>query len=535
MAGLQANTLVLYELHTGTFTEAGTFDGIRDRLAYLKHEVGITAIELMPVAQCPGRRNWGYDGAYPFAPQANYGGPEGLKRLVNACHEAGLAVILDVVYNHFGPEGTYVHEFGPYFTDRYRTPWGAALNYDGPDSDEVRHFIISNALYWVTEYHIDGLRLDAVHGIYDFSARHILDEIRSAVHRQAERLRRQILVIAESDLNDARLLAPPESGGYGLDAQWNDDFHHGLHVALTGERNGYYQDFEGLPDMASAYRHGFVYRGQRSPLRRRRHGNDPGQLPPSKFVLFAQNHDQIGNRAVGDRLSTLVCREALDVAAAAVLLSPQIPLLFMGEEYGERAPFLYFVDHGDPGLREAVRIGRRREFAPLGWPPDHIPDPSDPTVFTRSRLDWSRERTAEERSRLEWTRRLIRLRTQLCLAMTSGPVHCRPSGHPDVLLLEWTTDLVEPCTSLLLILGLNAAPASIDPTGPIGGWTLETDSIPTHSGPHGHEPMLPQRLVMSAPHTTLHLPAFVVGLYQNQSPITTSHTAPQRPNPSPHV
>jgi maltooligosyltrehalose trehalohydrolase len=361
-SGIPFSHYVLYELHVGTFTAQGTFDAIVPHLDELK-DLGITSIEIMPVAQFPGDRNWGYDGVYPGAVQNSYGGPEGLKRLIDACHQRGLAVTLDVVYNHLGPEGNYLCDFGPYFTDRYHTPWGAAINFDGPDSDAVRRFFIENALSWVTEFRLDALRLDAVHGIFDFSALHFLQELAAAVHEQAERLNRRIYVIAESDLNDVRLVSSPELGGYGLDAQWNDDFHHALHTLLTGERTGYYEDFGRIQDLAKAFAEGFVYSGAYSPARRRRHGNTSKDLAADRFVVCAQNHDQVGNRLKGDRLSALVSFEGLKLAAAVVLLSPFIPLLFMGEEYGETAPFPYFVSHSDPDLIEVVRRGRRAEFA----------------------------------------------------------------------------------------------------------------------------------------------------------------------------
>jgi maltooligosyltrehalose trehalohydrolase len=407
--GVPLKDLIIYELHVGTFTREGTFDSIIPHLSYLKGTVGITAIELMPVAQFPGGRNWGYDGVFPYAVQSSYGGPDGLKRLVDACHATGLAVILDAVYNHLGPEGNYLGEFGPYFTDRYKTPWGSAINYDGPDSDAIRHYVVSNALYWVTEYHIDALRLDAIHGIYDFSATHILKELSLAVHAQAARLNRQILVIAESDLNDARVIDLPSRGGYGLDGQWSDDFHHALRVVLTGESRGYYEDFHGLQDLGTAVRDGFVYSGQYSGHRRRRHGNSSQQLSPGQLVVFSQNHDQIGNRAVGDRLSTQLPFDALKVARTLVLLSPNIPLLFMGEEYGETAPFQYFIEHGNSDLVEAVRRGRRREFAHFGWKAEDIPDPQDPATFDRSRLN--REQLDDRQAGLlRWTSALIHLR-----------------------------------------------------------------------------------------------------------------------------
>jgi len=409
--GMPLSNYVLYELHVGTYTVQGTFEAIIPHLDELKG-LGITSLEIMPVAQFPGDRNWGYDGAYPFAVQNSHGGPDGLKRLVNACHQRGLAVTLDVVCNHLGPEGNYLQDFGPYFTDRYRTPWGSAINFDGPDSDEVRRFFIENALYWVTEFRVDALRLDAVHGIFDFSALHFLQELTCAVHERAERLNRRVYVIAESDLNDARLARSRELGGYGLDAQWNDDFHHALHTLLTGERTGYYEDFGRIQDLAKAFVEGFVYSGGYSPARRRRHGSTSKAISARKLVVFAQNHDQVGNRSKGDRLSTLVSFEGLKLAAAVVLLSPFIPLLFMGEEYGETAPFPYFVSHSDPDLREAVRRGRRQEFASLQGA-DEPPDPQEEATRQSANLDHSLRHQGSHRILYEWYKELIKLRSEI--------------------------------------------------------------------------------------------------------------------------
>jgi maltooligosyltrehalose trehalohydrolase len=366
----------------------------------------------MPVAQFPGERNWGYDGVYPYAPQNSYGGPGGLKKLINACHQKGLAVILDVVYNHLGPEGNYLDDYGPYFTERYKTPWGCAVNFDGPESDEVRRFIIDNALYWVTEYHIDGLRIDAVHGIFDFSSRHILAEIRDEVHHQAKNLDRLVVVIAESDLNDVRIIDPPGKGGYGLDAQWNDDFHHCLHTLLTKERDGYYQDFGDIHQMVKALREGFVYTGQYSSFRKRRHGNSSRHLPPAKFVVFSQNHDQVGNRMKGERLSTLVPFEALKLAAGMVLLSANIPLLLMGEEYGEQAPFQYFVSHTDPPLVDAVRNGRKKEFGAFVQQGE-MPDPSSEETFLLSKIHLDLHRHGKHQTLFEFYRTIVKCRKEI--------------------------------------------------------------------------------------------------------------------------
>ncbi|MGI8497173.1 MAG: malto-oligosyltrehalose trehalohydrolase [Gemmatimonadaceae bacterium] len=377
--------LILYELHIGTFSDEGTFDGAIGHLESLS-DLGVTAIEIMPVAEFPGARNWGYDGVSLYAPHSAYGGPDGLRRLVDAAHDAELAVILDVVYNHVGPEGNYLADFGPYFSKSYRTPWGDPVNYDSTDSDEVRRFVVDNALHWVTEFHLDGLRLDAVHAIYDFGAHHILQEIGEAVHAQGERLGRSIVVIAESDLNDPRLLRPPAHGGFGLDAQWSDDFHHSVHSLLTGERQGYYSDFAGVDGVAKLLEERFVYDGIHSSHRRRRHGAPARDVPADHFVVALQNHDQVGNRAAGDRLSTLLSPAQLRLAAALLLLSPYVPLLFMGEDYAETNPFLYFVSHGDAGLVEAVRRGRREEFASFGWAQD-VPDPQDEDTFLRCKLN----------------------------------------------------------------------------------------------------------------------------------------------------
>ena len=383
-SGLPLEEYIVYELHVGTFTPEGTFNAVIPHLDELR-DLGITAVEIMPVAQFPGNRNWGYDGVYSFAVQDSYGGPEGLKHLVNTCHLKGLAIILDVVYNHLGPEGNYIGDFGPYFTNRYNTPWGAALNFDGPYSDHVRRFFIENAIYWLDEFHIDALRLDALHSILDISAYPFIEELTASFHEKVKQLKRKAYLIGESAANDARLIKPPELGGYGLDAQWNDDFHHSLHVLLTGEQNGYYQDFGQFQHLVKAFQEGFVYSGHYSHYRQCRHGVSSRDIPSQRFVVFAQNHDQVGNRAQSERLSQLVSFEALKLAAGIVLLSPFVPLIFMGEEYGETAPFPYFVSHSELELIEAVRKGRREEFATFKWQGE-LPDPQDEATFMQAKL-----------------------------------------------------------------------------------------------------------------------------------------------------
>jgi len=408
--GVPARELILYELHVGTFTPEGTFDAIRGRLESLR-ALGITAIELMPVAQFPGERNWGYDGVGLFAAQASYGGPVALTRLVRACHRAGIAVILDVVYNHLGPEGNYLHAFGPYFTDAHSTPWGDAINFDGSGCEPVRRFFIENALYWVRECHVDGLRLDALHAIRDRSPRPFLEALVDAVGREERRTGRKIHLIGETVTNDGRLIDPRELEGVGLDALWNDDFHHALHVLLTGERDAYYGDYGRVEHLARAMGKGLVYTGEYSPFYGRDRGRPSRESRPSRFVVFAQNHDQVGNRLRGERLSRLVSFEALKLAAGAVLLSPGLPLLFMGEEYGETAPFLYFTSHSDPALRESMKEARQREFAAFRWetPP---PDPQDEATFLRSRPDASLRETGVHAVLLSFHCELIRLRKE---------------------------------------------------------------------------------------------------------------------------
>jgi maltooligosyltrehalose trehalohydrolase len=402
---------ILYEIHVGTFTPDGTFDAIISRLDSLK-DLGVTAIELMPVAQFPGNRNWGYDGAFPFAVQNSYGGPDGLKRLVRACHRHELAVVLDVVYNHLGPEGNYFADFAPYFTERHKTPWGAAVNFDGPDSDEVRRYFIENALYWIREFHMDALRLDAVHAIFDFSARTFLEDLADAVHQGVEHPNNRGYLIAESDQNDVRLVYPRIRGGYELDALWNDDFHHALHTLLTPERCGYYQDFGRLGQLIKAWREGFAYSGEYSPFRRRRHGTSSRDVPGRRLVVFAQNHDQVGNRMLGERLSVLVPFDVLKLAAGVVLLSPFIPLLFMGEEYGETAPFTYFISHSDPDLIQAVRRGRKEEFAAFAWQ-GNVPDPQSDSTYLQCRINYGLRSAGQHRVLCDYYRELIRLRKHL--------------------------------------------------------------------------------------------------------------------------
>lgn len=510
--GLRLEDFIIYELHVGTFTAEGTFDAIIPTLSYLKETIGITAIELMPVAQFPGHRNWGYDGVHPFAPQSSYGGPDGLKRLVNACHAAKLAVILDVVYNHLGPEGNYLGEFGPYFTDRYRTPWGAAINYDGSESDEVRRYVVNNALYWVTEYHIDALRLDAIHGIFDYGATHILKDIASAVHAQATALDRRIEIIAESDLNDTRVIDATARGGYGLDGQWNDDFHHALRVTLTGKGKGYYQDFHGLKDLATAVRDGFVYSGQHSAYRRRRHGNSSTHCAPSQFVVFAQNHDQIGNRATGDRLSTQLPFAALKVVQALVLLSPNIPLLFMGDEYGETAPFQYFIEHGDHDLIKAVRQGRQQEFSHFGWKPEEIPDPQAEATFERCKLH--REKMDDRQAALlRWTSALIQLRKTVPILGAGDGSTAHHSVWEDekekVLVMHRWSSLGD---QALLIFGFKKTSVTCSLASPAGVWQRRLDAGAVEFG-GSEKGMLPSRLVVQPQGNSLTLPAYTAAVY----------------------
>jgi maltooligosyltrehalose trehalohydrolase len=389
--GLPLEDMILYELHTGTFTPAGTFEGVISKLDHLV-KTGINTIEIMPVAQFPGTRNWGYDGVYPFAVQHSYGGVAGLKRLVNEAHTRGLAVILDVVYNHQGPEGNYFPEYGPFFTDKVKTFWGDAINYDGAYADGVRQFYFQNALQWLDEFHLDGLRLDAVHAIWDFSARHFFEELREKVTALEERTGRKKVLIAELDLNNPRYINPPSVGGYGLDGQWIDEFHHALHALVTGEMNGYYEDFGETAHLAKSLKDSYVYTGQYSVHRKKSFGVTPERNPYGQFVVFAQNHDQIGNRLLGDRLAEKLSLEALKLTAATVLLSPHVPMLFMGEEYGETRPFQYFISHTDAELVENVRKGRRQEFKYFNWEGE-IPDPQSEEVFRQCVLSWEENAT----------------------------------------------------------------------------------------------------------------------------------------------
>ncbi|MHC1711317.1 MAG: malto-oligosyltrehalose trehalohydrolase [Solidesulfovibrio sp.] len=401
--------LILYEIHIGTFTPEGTFQAAEERLAELA-DLGVTAVQVMPVGQFPGNRNWGYDGVYPFSVHHAYGGPEGLKRFVDACHAQGLAVILDVVYNHLGPEGNYIRDFGPYFTDRYKTPWGEAVNFDGPQSDHVRHYFFQNILHWLTRYHVDGFRLDATHAIHDERPRPFLRELADLTRAYGAAHGKRPLLLAENDRNDPRLAMPPRSGGMGLSGIYNEDFHHSVHAWLTGERQDYYLDYGRMAHLAGTLRRGFAYTGQYSPYQQRSQGEDPKRLPGEALVAFLQNHDQTGNRAHGERLATLVGFEALKAAAGLLLLAPFTPMLFMGEEYGEERPFLYFISHGDPELIQAVRAGRLAEFAGSHQNAPPPPDPQDEMTFTRSKLDWKKRTTGNHGRLVAWHRELIRQR-----------------------------------------------------------------------------------------------------------------------------
>ncbi len=388
--GLDKEQLVIYEIHTGTFSPEGTFSGIASKLDYLRN-LGVTAIELMPVSQFPGSRGWGYDGVYPFAVQNSYGGPTALKSLVDAAHRAHLGVILDVVYNHVGPEANYMQSLGPYFSKKYRSPWGLSFNFDDSGCDEVRRMVLENLQFWIRDFHIDGFRLDAVQAIVDNSPRHILEDIADTVHREGK------LVIAESDLNDPRIVNSKELCGYGIDSQWLDDFHHSIHSLLTGERAGYYSDFGSLAHLVKSYQKAFVYDGQYSTFRKKTHGS-PVDPQGCRFIVYIQNHDQVGNRGSGDRLSTILDTQGYMLAGAASILSGYIPMLFMGEEYGERNPFYYFSDFSDPQLIEGVREGRRRENS-------QVNDPQSESTFLASKLSW-----VQDQSVMSFYRELLKAR-----------------------------------------------------------------------------------------------------------------------------
>jgi maltooligosyltrehalose trehalohydrolase len=438
--GLPLEQYVVYELHVGTFTPEGTFEAIIPQLGYLK-ELGVTAVELLPVAQFPGNRNWGYDGTYPYAPQNSYGGPHGLKSLVDACHAAGLAVILDVVYNHLGPEGNYTQSFGPYFTDRYRNIWGDALNFDGPDSDGVRRFFIENALYWMTEFHVDAFRFDAIDTVVDIEAQHFIADLTLAIHSLAERQKRRVYAIGELG-NRTRYIRPREQGGYGLDAQWADELHHAVHALLTGDRAHYYAAYGELDHVERALRDAYVYTGQYSPTRKRRYGDSTAGLPGWKFVVCTQNHDQVGNRMFGERLSHLLDWEPLKLAAGIVLLSPYIPLLWMGEEYAESAPFQYFISHGDSDLVRAVQEGRKEEFAGFFETQGEPPDPAAEETFQRSKVNLALHNEGCHRVMWRFYQTLLRLRRELpaLAALDRERLEVARLSPTALMLRRWTED-----------------------------------------------------------------------------------------------
>jgi maltooligosyltrehalose trehalohydrolase len=433
--GTQLEGAVLYELHAGTFSPAGTFDAIIEHLPHLTR-LGIDAIELMPIAEFSGDRGWGYDGADLFAPHHVYGGPAGLKRLVDACHSARIGVVIDVVYNHLGPVGNFLAEFGPYFSDRYRTDWGAALNFDGTASDEVRRFVVDNALMWIRDYHVDGLRLDAVHAIVDQSPVHILEQLTVEVERLSVDLGRQTFVIAESELNDPRFVRSRASGGYGLDAAWADDWHHSVHTTLTSERTGYYEDFGSLEMLGKALRQAWVYDGEWSAHRQKTRGRRATDLPSHSFVIAVQNHDQVGNRAAGERMGALVHEGSLEAAAALLLTAPFTPMLFQGEEWSASSPFQYFTDHADPELGAAVREGRRSEFAAFGWPADAVPDPQARATFDRSKLVWDELDEPHHRRVLDWYRALIELRRRLPIRHDSAGIRTEVDENLRTVMFE---------------------------------------------------------------------------------------------------
>ncbi len=407
--GFSLSSAVIYECHVGTFTPEGTFKGVMKKLDYLI-ELGINTLELMPVSEFPGRWGWGYDGVDLYAVRDSYGGPQGLKELVDSCHQKGIAVVLDVVYNHFGPSGNYLSKFGPYFSDKYSTPWGDAINLDESGSDEVRNFLIDNAVTWFKDFHFDALRLDAIHAIFDTSATHFLTQLSDRIQDLSAEIGKPCYLIAESDLNNPRVISPIEIDGFGFDSQWSDDFHHSLWAILTNETNGYYADFGTIADLAEAFKSAFVYKGQYSIFRNRSHGSHPVNKRYSNFLAYIQDHDQVGNRAIGDRLSHVVDLDFVKMAAGLVLVSGFIPMIFQGEEWAASTPFLYFSDHSEPELGQAVTQGRQKEFASFGWDPSCIPDPQSESSFLNSKLNWDELGESKHQELLQWYKDLLRLR-----------------------------------------------------------------------------------------------------------------------------
>ncbi len=484
--------LVFYELHVGTFTPAGTFEAIIPRLGALA-DLGVTALQLMPVAEFPGSRDWGYHGVHLFAPQSTYGGPRGLRRLVDACHARGLSVFLDVVYNHLGPEGNYLAEYGPYVTDRHATPWGPAMNFDGEGSPGVRRHIVENGRGWVREFHLDGFRLDAVHAIHDASPVHVLTEFADAVRAEAARVGRRVHVIAESHDNDRRLVSPPADGGLGLDAVWSDDFHHALHHRLTGERVGYYADFAGDHHLARALTEGFAFQGEPSTYWGRPRGTPSADLPAERFVVFVQNHDQVGNRPQGERLGALVPFDALKLAAGLLFAAPAVPLLFMGEEYGETAPFPFFTSFLDPRFAEAVRRGRAADMRSFGWTRP-IPEPDAPNTFVSSRLNHSLALATRHRALREYYKRWLALRrSHPALGARHKPL-ARAALDGAVLRLTRSTPADD---EVSVVANLGSVP---QPWTPPSGWRLLLDSDDrAFGGRGGARPLGPFQVLLYEP------------------------------------
>lgn len=474
--GIPLKNYIIYEIHVGTFTPQGTFEGVINKLAYLK-ELGVTAIELMPSVEFPGCRNWGYDGTHPYAPHSYYGGPCSLKMLINACHEMGLAVVMDVVYNHLGPEGNYFNDFGYYFTDRYKTSWGKSINFDGEYSDYVRQYFIDNALYWLTEYHVDALRLVAIHSIYDISPNHIVKQLTTRFREEAQLLKRKAYIIAESDLNDVRVINPLEIGGYNCDSVMNDDFHHALHAVLTGNKNSYLADFGKVKDMQKAIQEGFVYDGRWSEYRKKKFGSSSAKRPGDQFVVYLQDHDQITNACGGERLSSIIGLEKFKLATMLLLFAPNIPLIFMGQEWGAKTPFYYFTTHHDEPLIENIHSAYKHEHINRGTEVSSH-DPQDEQTFWDSKLNWSELGSEVHFSLLDFHKKLIHLRKTFPSLANCSKDFTKTAVKDDVLIM-YRKDTSGDTTLLVCNLTDNEKQFSLKL--PAGQWKFLIDSRETRN------------------------------------------------------